>query len=934
MKINYQKLLVFTAAFGCYLGSIAQDQNQLIRTSTEKIVNAYDQGKLKTLELQLSNSNQEKKEKALAYATQNGIPVLLSNDKGVYAELQEITADGSPIYYTFNNVAAAVSTRTNYLNSGGGLGLNLNGNGMTAHVWDGGIARASHQEYDGAGGNNRYSKGDNTTSLNFHAAHVTGTIIASGVNANAKGMAWQAKAIGYDWNNDTAEVTTAAANGMLISNHSYGYNSNAIPDAWFGQYTDRARDWDQILYNAPNYLMVVAAGNDGNNNQYNASPLGGNSLYDKLAGQAVSKNNLVVANGEDATIDANGNLTTVTRNSTSSEGPTDDFRIKPDIMGNGTGVYSTYDNSDTAYNSISGTSMASPNVCGSALLLQEHYNNLNASFMRAATLKGLILHTADDTASNGPDAETGWGLMNAKRAAETISNNSNGSIISELTLNQGETYQITVNSDGVNPLLASISWTDPAGNIVSATNSSTPVLVNDLDIRVSNGTTYTPWKLTGVTTNGTGDNNVDPYERIDINGASGSYTITVSHKGNLSSGSQNYSLIVTGVSNTNQTCNAVTPNNINVTNITNSGAAVSWNNVAGASYTMEYREAGTNSNWTTLNTTTASATLTNLQAVTTYEIRVKSTCPNNTSSAFSTIVSFTTIDNGNTPTYCEASGTNTSYEYIKSVVLNTINNTSTGNASGYSDFTSINTTLTMNDAYTITINPGWASGTYNEGYAVWIDYNADGDFLDNGELVFSQSPTNATTVSGSFTIPNNLSEVTTRMRVAMKYNGTPTSCEVFSYGEVEDYSITLAAGSTGGGTDICEGVAPYIAGYYYPIGAKVTYQNYLFQRTFTGWRNLGPCGTNALLGNLDETPTIPETSLSIQLYPNPVKGSHLNVSINTNIEASYSIYNTLGQQLQQGNLNSAIDVSTLQAGIYIIEVTSGDKTVSSRFIKE
>src|SRR5690606_38546525 len=142
-------------------------------------------------------------------------------------------------------------------------GLNLNGADLTAHVWDGGLARASHQEYAGAGGDNRFSIGDGTTTINFHAAHVAGTIMASGLGAAAKGMAWQANAVGYDWNSDTAEATTAASNGMIISNHSYGYGASGIPDSWFGQYGQDARDWDVIMRNAPYYLMVVAAGNDG-----------------------------------------------------------------------------------------------------------------------------------------------------------------------------------------------------------------------------------------------------------------------------------------------------------------------------------------------------------------------------------------------------------------------------------------------------------------------------------------------------------------------------------------------------------------------------------------------------------------------------------------------------------------------------------------------
>ena len=88
---------------------------------------------------------------------------------------------------------------------------------MTAHVWDGGLARGTHQEFDGIGGDNRFTIGDNSTTLNFHASHVTGTIIASGFVASAKGMAPQALGVGYDWNSDESEVTLAASNGMLVS---------------------------------------------------------------------------------------------------------------------------------------------------------------------------------------------------------------------------------------------------------------------------------------------------------------------------------------------------------------------------------------------------------------------------------------------------------------------------------------------------------------------------------------------------------------------------------------------------------------------------------------------------------------------------------------------------------------------------------------------
>ncbi|MDP2686671.1 MAG: S8 family serine peptidase [Aequorivita sp.] len=530
-------------------GQIKKSESNKYEKQIAQIVESYDQAELSNIYSQLSSKALLNRAEAKSYAILHNIPLRYENAEGVLFELQFIADDGSPIYFQTFNANAAISARANYLNTGGGLGLNLNGDDLTAHVWDGGLARSTHQEYDGTGGNNRFSIGDGTAVLNFHAAHVTGTIMASGVDSAAKGMAWQANAVGYDWNNDTSEATTAASNGMLVSNHSYGYGASGIPDAWFGQYGADARDWDAIMRNAPYYLMVVAAGNDGNDNVSNGVPLDGQAAYDKLSGHATSKNNLVVANGQDATINPDGSLNSVVRNSGSSEGPTDDYRIKPDIMGNGTSLYSTREASNSDYGNLTGTSMASPNVAGTLLLLQEHYVNLHASFMRAATLKGLALHTADDVAPTGPDAQTGWGLMNAKKAAETLTTaaaSSGSAIVEELTLVQGQTYQITVQANGVDPLMASISWTDLAGTINNGTNSNTPALVNDLDIRLSNGTTYTPWRLTAVNSNTKGDNTVDPYERVDINGASGTYTLTVTHKGTLSGGSQNFSLIVSG----------------------------------------------------------------------------------------------------------------------------------------------------------------------------------------------------------------------------------------------------------------------------------------------------------------------------------------------------------------------------------------------------
>ncbi len=764
-----------------------------------KIVQESNVTKLTELQKSYAKKAALDKKAAQKAAKENGWQVTVKTKDG-FAELQKVVLDKKtgkkvPVYYATSNVAAARSTRANHLNSGGSLGLNLDGQNMTAYVWDGGHARVTHQEYDGPGGNNRVSVEDASTEggtqLNFHAAHVTGTIAASGVQANAKGMATHTKVRGYMWNNDISEATAAAANGMLLSNHSYGFRSDLVPDQYFGAYIDESEAWDNVMFNAPYYLMVVAAGNDGNQNSYNGAPLDGNSSYDKLTGHSTSKNNLVVANAQDANVNNDGTLVSVSINSSSSEGPTDDYRIKPDITGNGTGLYSTYESSDTAYNSITGTSMASPNVTGSLLLLQQHYNNLNGNFMRAATLKGVALHTADDAGPSGPDAVYGWGLLNAKAAAAAISDTGSGdSRIEELTLNGGQTYTITVDSDGVSPLLASISWTDRPGTATTATNANTAVLVNDLDIRVSQGsTTYNPYRLTGVTTNGTGDNTVDPYERIDVAGASGTYTITVTHKGSLTGGSQNFSLVVTGLSGTPVVCNATIPTGVATSNISYDTATISWTAVPAATYDLRYRVAGT-STWTNQQDISgASSTLTGLTELTSYEVQVRSKCSDGTNSAYSATTNFSTPEFQ--LVYCASNGQSVADEYISNVQLETINNTSSDGTGGYSDFTSISTSLAKGSDYTITVTPTWTGTAYNEGYSVWIDYNQNGDFTDAGEQVWTQAATQTTPVNGTFTVPTGALDGNTRMRVSMKYNGVPTSCESFPYGEVEDYTVVI-----------------------------------------------------------------------------------------------------------------------------------------------
>ena len=107
--------------------------------------------------------------------------------------------------------------------------------------------------------------------------------------------------------------------------------------------------------------------------------------------------------------------------------------------------------------------------------------------------------------------------------------------------------------------------------------------------------------------------------------------------------------------------------------------------------------------------------------------------------------------------------------------------------------------FTSGNSYNITLTPGYSGTNYPEWWTVWIDFNGDGDFTDSGEQVFSSNGTSTSAVNGTINIPGS-TNITTRMRISMKYNAAPSSCESFNYGEVEDYSMVIVGGGGGGDT--------------------------------------------------------------------------------------------------------------------------------------
>ncbi len=543
----------------CLLALFFLSQSLCAQTNAEKlrIANSYDQAKLKELQTKFSEKSEKNYLEAKKWAESNNLPLQIENPDGTIDQLQKVV-DGIPYYYSVNNVGAAKTTRANTLNTGGTLGLNVNGQNMTVGIWDGGSVRSSHQAFGG-----RASTVDGTFSScngnTGHATHVAGTMVAGSSAGSAQGMAPSANVLSYDWNNDLAEVTSAVSNGMLLSNHSYGYSvlnqfgQLQMPLYLIGKYGQDAAAWDDLMYQSPYYQMVNAAGND----RQSQSAITNKGGYDLLTGHSVSKNAIVVAASYEVLNYSSAN--SVYMSSFSNWGPTDDGRIKPDITGKGVDVYSSYCNSNSSYANLDGTSMASPNVTGTLLLIQQHYKNVNGNFMYASMLRGLAIHSADEAGTaTGPDYRFGWGLLNAKKAAQIITENGTSSMLSSEVLTNGQTASFTVTAANSGPLEVTICWTDPAGN--AQTNStvdlSTPALVNDLDVRVTGGGTFFPWRLNPGSLSAAasqGDNSVDNVEKIYIpNPTPGAtYTITVAHKGSLYSGSQRFALIASGVTTAN-----------------------------------------------------------------------------------------------------------------------------------------------------------------------------------------------------------------------------------------------------------------------------------------------------------------------------------------------------------------------------------------------
>jgi hypothetical protein len=539
---------------------------------------------------------------AILKAKENGWPIRYKSKNNASVNLVGIDAFGQPKYLTtFADPIQAITINTNKVWPGGGLGFSLTGatDIMTnkLSIWDEGVPRPTHVEFGG-----KVVEKDNATKIVSHSTHVAGIMFSKGSNQLAKGMAYGIKgASSYDWFDDESEMAAAAANGLLVSNHSYGnvagwdynddssrweYNGkwNEKEDFKFGYYDDGAQAMDSIAFNASNYLIVKSAGNsrtstgpkvgdtywrrDENGKWYDAGKrpdsLSSNNAYETLPMDVNAKNILTVGAVQGIAAGYSKKEDAI-MTSFSSWGPTDDGRIKPDIVTDGQSVYSTTSNNDSSYGYSSGTSMASPGAAASLFLLQELSQQIVPNkFMRSATIKGLAIHTANEAGLfPGPDYKFGWGLLNIGEAATVLSNaltnkNSSSSVdlVYENFLEDKASYSVSVIASGNKPLKATLSWTDIKGTIQTSLNDTTRRLVNDLDVKITKDSiTYFPWKLNPKVPEDPASraiNWVDNVEKVEIDSTlvGTSYTVTVNHKNNLVRGQQAYSLIISGAGGT------------------------------------------------------------------------------------------------------------------------------------------------------------------------------------------------------------------------------------------------------------------------------------------------------------------------------------------------------------------------------------------------
>lgn len=367
----------------------------------------------------------------------------------------------------------------------------LDGSGVSIGEWDAGWADAAHTDFGGR----VHQVG--TGAVHYHSTHVAGTVMGSGLQSGGsyRGMAPAASLSTQQWWFNISTLQTSyqynlSTYNIDISQNSWGIGASPINvencNAVMGNYFLECGSLDNIVRGQLGKPISVSwsAGNERSQGSNYCGSVG--FSYGSLIPYGTAKNVITVGA-------INSNNSTMT--SFSSWGPTDDGRIKPELVAPGCqtdsdhGVTSTWPGG--GYNTICGTSMASPVVSGCMTLWFQQYRNIYpGQTPLASTVKSVFVETADDLAEPGPSFDYGFGRINVVKAIDLLNS---GSFLED-QINDAATFEWTFNYDGTLPQVSfTLAWDDPG-----AAANANPALVNDLDLQLvspSGFVTLLPWKL-------------------------------------------------------------------------------------------------------------------------------------------------------------------------------------------------------------------------------------------------------------------------------------------------------------------------------------------------------------------------------------------------------------------------------------------------------